>query len=206
MNLKLIALLPSAEISATVRGEQQYIADEFGPKHALRTPPHITIIPPIQLDGTEEKQLWKIAGAVALESKSFQIKLNGYGTFRQGVVFINMSVPEELTALYKSWRKQLMASMPHVLNKYPDRPYHPHLTLAHRDVTPQQFKEMWKYYADRKYKSTFEVNSFWVLKHVGKGWEKEKEFRISYFVITYFFYTVLPLHTVHGSPVQANRF
>ena len=54
--LKLIALLLSETISQQVKKEQLYISKTWGPKHALRTPPHLTIIPPIDVTPGEEDE------------------------------------------------------------------------------------------------------------------------------------------------------
>jgi 2'-5' RNA ligase len=69
-----------------------------------------------------------------------------------------------------------MTKMPHVLDKYPDRPFHPHLTLAHKDVNHPQFDKMWRYYNNKKYHAIFEVNHFCILKYTDEGWVVEQKF------------------------------
>ena len=175
-NLKLIALLLPGSLSDQVKKEQLFIANTWGSKHALRTPPHITVIPPISVNDDEEKSLLKIAEKISKVIHPFTLQLDRYDSFKPRVVFIHPEDSIELNDLQVVWRRELLASIPHVLEKYPERPYHPHITLAHRDVTPEQFKKIWMHYAEQKFSSSFGVKSFWILKHNRNGWEPEKEF------------------------------
>ena len=177
--LQLIAVLPPDEVSTLVRQQQQHIATLWGPKHALRTPPHITLIPPIAVTETERDVLWKCAERISKKTTSFPLHLDGYSAFKPHVIYIRITESNELNQLYTLWRTELMALMPHVLEKYPDRPYHPHMTLAHRDVTPDQFRKIWAYYAEKEFQASFVVDRFWVLRHTKEGWEKERDYLCS---------------------------
>ena len=175
--LKLIALLLPDAISQHVKNEQQFIAKTWGPKHALRTPPHITIIPPLSVTDDEEKSLLKIGEKIRQSTHVFTLHLDQYDTFKPRVVFIHLSDSSELNVLHDLWRKDLMKIMPHLMDRYPERPYHPHITLANRDVTPDQFKKIWAHYAEKTYTASFQINTFWILNHEHHGWVKEKEFQ-----------------------------
>jgi len=176
--LKLIALLLPESLSDQVKKEQLFIANAWGPKRALRTPPHITIIPPISVTDAEENSLLELADQISNIAHSFTLHLHGYGSFKPKVIFIHAEDSKELNGLQTSWRKELLATMPHVLDQYPERPYHPHLTLAHRDVTPEQFKRIWAHYVEQNFSAAFEAKSFWILEHNQNGWEPEREFSL----------------------------
>ena len=175
--LKLIAILIPDPVAILVKAEQQYIADHFGPKHALRTPPHITLIPPLEVNNEEIKKIVSIGKEISTQIQSFKLELNGFGTFKPRVVFIKIMENKLLNDLYRLWRSQLEQHAPHLLARYPDRPYHPHLTLAHRDVTPHQFDAIWKYYEEKSFELEIEITGSWMLKHSSSGWEREMEFK-----------------------------
>ena len=175
-NLKLIALLLPGSLSEEVKKEQLFISITWGSKHALRTPPHITIIPPLSVTDTEEKSLLTIAEKISENIQPFTLHLDGYRSFKPKVVFMHVETSPELNDLQVVWRKELLSTMPHVLDQYPERPYHPHITLAHRDVTPEQFKKIWTHYAEQKFSTSFEVKSFCILKHNQNGWGPDREF------------------------------
>lgn len=171
--LKLVAILPPASIADRVRQEQQYIALHFGPKHALRTPPHITLIPPLPVTPAETSLLSTLAEKISHRCKPFPLQLDGFGAFTPRVIYIHSHASPALEELHKLWRSELMLQMPHLLAKYPERPYYPHMTLAHRDVTPEQFRKIWAHYSEQKFHASFEVDRFWVLRHTQKGWDKD---------------------------------
>lgn len=173
-NLKLIAILPQEPYFSEIRKEQEYIATTWGPVHALRTPPHITIVPPVSLTSSEVGWLFGMAGALSGSLPSFKMELHDYGSFKPRVIFINTIINRELHEMYDLWHQALLSKMPHVLDKYPDRPYHPHLTLAHKDVSTQQFDRIWRYYANKKYRVSFTADHFCILNHTENGWEVEK--------------------------------
>jgi 2'-5' RNA ligase len=174
--LKLIAILPPKEISEIVREEQQMIAERWGPKHAMRTPPHLTIIPPLAVNANSFNTIKQIATEIAATNSSFSLQLKGYGAFKPRVVYINPIIPTELQLLYRQWRDALETEIPELLDRYPDRPYHPHLTLAHRDVYAEQFSSIWRHYQSKSFDASFDVDSFWILHHGRDGWEPEIEF------------------------------
>jgi 2'-5' RNA ligase len=175
-NLKLIAIVPPEPVFTDIRKEQEYIAETWGPKHALRTPPHLTIVPPLSLTSGEMGWLFGMASALAATFYPFRLELKDYNSFKPRVVFIQPIVPKELYDLYELWHQALMVKMPHVLDRYPDRPYNPHVTLAHKDVTHPQFDKIWNYYSGKKYRKSFQVDHFCILSYHEHGWEVERKY------------------------------
>jgi 2'-5' RNA ligase len=176
--LRLIAILPPETLSAYVRAEQQRIADTWGPRHALRTPPHITVIPPIEVGEDRIALLEEVAAQLAPAHASFTLRLRGFGAFAPKVLYIRPVRNVELDDLHRDWRRRLDEAMPGVLARYPDKPYRPHLTLAHRDVEEAQFHAMWAHYGEKRLDISFRVKSFAILDHNRSGWIVRREFAI----------------------------
>ena len=174
--LRLIAVLPPEPLAAYVRAEQQRIADTWGPRHALRTPPHITVIPPIEIGEDLIGRLEEIAAQVARAHSAFTLRLRGFGAFAPKVLYVRPVRNEELEGLYLDWRHRLEEDLPGVLERYPDKPYRPHLTLAHRDMEEAQFNAVWAHYGEKRLDIAFKVKSFCILDHVRSGWVVRKEF------------------------------
>jgi 2'-5' RNA ligase len=174
--LKLIAILPPEPLFSEIKREQEFLSLKWGPKHALRTPPHITLIPPISLDSGEAGWLYGMAEALSGMFSPFNISLRNYESFRPRVIFINLMHSPELKDLQETWLHAVKSKMPHVLEKYPDRPFHPHVTLAHKDVVRGQFEKIWKYYSTKKFQATFPVDEFCMLEYSEEGWALEKRY------------------------------
>jgi 2'-5' RNA ligase len=175
-NLKLIAIIPPEPVFSQVREEQKNIAATWGPKHALRTPPHITLVPPMLLTASEVGWIYGIAYAIAGNQTPFPLQLKDYSSFKPRVIFISPVVNEPLLNLHEIWHEAITTRMPHVLAKYPEKPYHPHLTLAHKDVTHPQFDSLWKYFSTKSFEAHFEVDRFCILTHTDDGWVLDKDY------------------------------
>ena len=61
---------------------------------------------------------------------------------------------------------------------YQDRPFHPHLTLAFRDLRKSQYPLAWQEFSNKEYKAEFMADKIALLKHNGKSWDVLKEFSL----------------------------
>jgi 2'-5' RNA ligase len=64
-------------------------------------------------------------------------------------------------------------------NKYPvkkeDRPFHPHITIANRDLKKPDFSPAWEYFSKILYETFFMVNSISLLRSTADGWQIVEE-------------------------------
>jgi 2'-5' RNA ligase len=176
--LKLIAIVLPEPLFSMVREEQNFIAKTWGCRQALRVPPHITLIPPLSVKEKESKEIESVTKEVAAHRKPFTMKITGYDTFSPRVIFLKPNFPYELGLLYNSLRDSIIPKIPQALNRYPDESFHPHITLAYRDLTPDQFKEMWRHYKNKKAKYLFDVNQISILVNTEDGWVIENTFQL----------------------------
>ena len=51
------------------------------------------------------------------------------------------------------------------------RPFHPHITIATRDLRKSAFAEAWPQVADQSFEQTFTANGTGLLRHNGHVWE-----------------------------------
>jgi len=63
-----------------------------------------------------------------------------------------------------------------LLNQVNDmRGFHPHVTIAFRDLKKDKFYEALDYFKTQTYAASFQTKSFCLLKHTGKEWLVNKE-------------------------------
>jgi 2'-5' RNA ligase len=104
--------------------------------------------------------------------KQFSIQLKNFGAFnnkRNPVVFIQPVITNEL----KSLQQQLIASFNSVFpgNVHStDLDFHPHMTIAYRDLSPEMFNKAWDEYKDKSFDEAFEVDAVYLLQHDSKKW------------------------------------
>lgn len=174
--LKLLAIVLPEPAYSWIVEQQNFIATTWGPSRALRTPPHLTLIEPLALSDDQITIVDSLCSTAAATQDIFHISVSGYGAFIPRVVFMNPILPPELLLFQAEMRNKIRELMPEVLKKYQDRAFHPHITLAHRDVHPDQFKLMWKHYEHLHLNLEFRVEKFHALGHRTDGWVIEKEY------------------------------
>ena len=72
-----IAVLPKGEVEKKIRNYQKIMADRFSSERALRNAPHITLMPPFDLEEEKESKLIEVVKQCTSEYSSFELKLDG---------------------------------------------------------------------------------------------------------------------------------
>ena len=170
-----LAILPPAPLSEQIRGIKEQVATEFGSKGALRSPAHITLHMPFEYDDAREKHLIETLDQFR-DSDSFLIKLQNFDAFEPRVIFIHVEPNQNLTAL----QKHLVRHVKTNLNLYNQaesmRGFHPHITIAFRDLKKPVFYEAMKRYGTMAFDAAFSCRSFWLLKSDNGQWIPHHEF------------------------------
>jgi len=165
-----IALVAPDEINGQVLKWKQFMKERFGCTVALRSPAHITLIPPFWMDEALEKNLENSILDFSLLQKGFEIDLKGFSAFKQGVIYVDVLQNDSLQILHSQLQKFLATS-----GRYPvkieDRSYHPHVTIATRDLHKKAFYEAWGVFKEKKYEALWRVNDISFLKHNQKNWD-----------------------------------
>lgn len=132
--------------------------EHFGDPLAHAIPPHITLLPPTDVDDADLDAIHEHCAAVASRFRPFTVELAGTGTFRpiSPVVFARVAV---------GWRE--CAGLERAIRSGPiERPldfdYHPHVTLAHH-VSDAQLDAAEAGLAD--YSAAFEVAAVHLYHH-----------------------------------------
>lgn len=176
--LWFVAVLPPQETVAAVRALQQEIADHFGPRRAMRLPPHITVEPPFRLADADSPQLGEALSVFFADKHAFHITLRDFGYFRDDVVFVHVAPSLELLEMHHALQ-QFLRGPAGIIKTAPLHPgYTPHLTLANRDVTPKQHAAIWRSLASRKFHATFEVSELCLMRHNGASWDTAQKFAL----------------------------
>ena len=168
--LKLVAIVPPEPLFSFVKEEQNFIAQKWNVRQALRTPPHITLIPPISLDEGESEELDRISKEIASLHPSFRLKVTRYEAFSPKVIYLKPSFPHVLRVLYTDLMDAILAKIPHAMQKYPYESFVPHITIAYRDLDPLRFKEVWKYYKNKKVNFSVDIEQICILDNTADGW------------------------------------
>ena len=171
-NLYFIAIIPKRELREKITAIKQDFANRFNSKTAVKVYPHITLKAPFKLPATSHNELIKWFTDLHILQNAFTVTLKNFGAFdnkRNPVVFVQPVIAHSLQSL----QQQLLASFSSAFptHVYPvDKEFHPHMTVAYRDLTPEMFKQAWSEYQHKLFDAVFEVDAVYLLQHDSKKW------------------------------------
>lgn len=172
-----IAIIPPEPFRQEAWDLKEYMRDKYRSKASLNSPPHITLYPPFKLQ-KEEKALIKDLEETAAKIDPFRVELKDYGAFPPRVIFIDVEEQPLLHKLQETISKRVDDYAKEEGGKKEERPYHPHMTLAFRDLEKAYFKEAWKEFKERELSYSWQVKEFTLLKHSGKKWDEYRQFSL----------------------------
>ncbi|MBW4649931.1 MAG: 2'-5' RNA ligase family protein [Kastovskya adunca ATA6-11-RM4] len=171
-----IALLPPQDIREDVNEIKQYFGDRYASRKAQNSPPHITLQPPFDWQVDEVQQLERCLKAFADTYNSVPITLRGFGAFVPRVIYINVVKTAELLALQQDLMAEVEESLGIVDRVSKSRPFAPHMTVAFRDLTKQNFRAAWQEFQQRQLEVEFTASGLTLLIHNGQRWIISAEF------------------------------
>ncbi|RNL84907.1 2'-5' RNA ligase family protein [Sinomicrobium pectinilyticum] len=173
--LYFIAMVPSSDIRERVRDLKEELKERFGVKHALKSPAHITLQMPFRRDQAEETAISEVLEEFAREQLSFQVDLSGFDSFPPRVIFVKVNNHEPIKQLCESLRIVLSDRLKFT-EKELSHKFHPHMTIATRDLSEDLYDRIWPEYESRELKASFTASGICLLKHNGRFWDIYKEF------------------------------
>ncbi|OKH42432.1 2'-5' RNA ligase [Calothrix sp. HK-06] len=178
MSRFFIALIPPQHILDYVNQVKQYFADNYNSRSALKSPPHITLQPPFEWDEGNVTQLEEYLNNFVFNRTGVPVTLNQYGAFAPRVIYIDVINTPELIAL----QSDLITYMESIGIYDPNtktRTFTPHMTVAFRDLTKQNFKVAWQEFEHRQVNFEFCADNIRLLLHDGKRWNVLSKFQFS---------------------------
>jgi len=175
LNLYFIALIPDDEIRREVKVLKEEMRDNYGSKHALKSPAHITLIAPFRRDQQHENFITEALFRFAAKEVRFSIELDGFNSFEPRVIYVDVKQAPLIKKLHKDLCNYLLDQMLFHPDELKSK-LHPHMTIATRDLSQEAYYSAWAEFEKRKYKAAFELASISLLKHNGKFWEIFKTF------------------------------
>ncbi len=172
-SLYFIALLPPQEIQDYANGVKQLFAERYNSRHAQKSPPHITLQAPFEWDKESVTVLEQSLLNFANQRPCIPISLSGFAAFPPRVIYINVV---ELLTLQADLMNHMMRELGIVDLMAKQRPYSPHMTVAFKDLTKQNFKAAWPEFERKSVQFEFSANYLTLLIHDGGRWHVSAEF------------------------------
>jgi len=165
-----IALLCPEDINRQVLKWKLWMNENHGCEVALRSPAHITLVPPFWMKPELEDQLSNSLSQFSMNQYSFLLQLCNFSHFKPRVIFVDVVPNTQLTGLQNNLFEYLLAKDKYPLEKE-ERSFHPHVTIATRDLYKKSFYEAWDRFKEIKYQAEWRVNNLSLLRHNKKNWD-----------------------------------
>lgn len=175
MSLYFIAILPPEALSKRIKELKLELAKKYHTRHALKLPAHITLQIPFRMSETREDKLQGLLRKFAQKQEVFLIETAGFGRFSRKVLFVKVAENPALHQLHSKLQQKLDKVF-HLKENEKGSNFHPHFTLATRDISYLDFEPAWKELKDQEFKESFTAESLVLFKHNGRSWDKFGEF------------------------------
>lgn len=170
--LYFVAIVVPQHINEQVLVWKKYMEKEYGCKVALRSPAHITLVPPFSM--TKEKELSNYLREFAGTENKFTIRLKNFDHFKPRVIFVHVDPGAALIQL----KERLDSYLPKSFRfKKEQRPFHPHITIANRDLAKKDFPAAWAYFEKLSFDAEFTVDNISLLRHNNKEWQVAESYK-----------------------------
>jgi 2'-5' RNA ligase len=173
-----LALVIPEPFFEKIESVKQQLFLDHGLKGALRSPAHITLHRPFEWKEEKENILIEKLNTFKF-SGEMNIQLNSFSFFEPRVIYVDVLPSEALVMLHNSVKNFAKTEL-RLFNEVNDmRGFHPHITVASRDLKKPKFYELAPEFENKKLTGVFNCNGFCLLK-LEKKWEMLHTFNFTY--------------------------
>ena len=163
-----IAAICPEQINEKVLACKKWLKERFGAIHALKSPAHITLVPPFWWEDMKVDLLISCFHGFS-KHRSVNITMNGISSFSNRTLFIDIKPNAELEVLKVSL-EEYFSSCTSLLIERDLRPFHPHITLATRDLRPANFRVAFDHFKSISFSDCFDLEIIALMKLADGKW------------------------------------
>lgn len=164
-----LAIVPPDDILEKAESIKLGIKENFGVKYSLKSPAHITLKMPFSYNENKEEELRKKLESFLSSQMPFLLQIGGIKTFGKRVVFIDIEKSDPLLELQANLKLFCKREL-HLPDELSDRNYHPHMTLAFKDLKESKFEGVLKFAQEKALDAEFSVADLVLLKRIENRW------------------------------------
>ncbi len=122
------------------------------------------------MDEVLEMGLQQDIEMLSSQFRPFEVSTNNFNCFKPRTIFIEPVLSESLKRLKKETDTFFKTRLQYGA-KVDNRPFHPHITLATRDLRKSAFAETWPQLENKTFQQNFTAESISLLRHNGQAWD-----------------------------------
>ncbi|MBL7740338.1 MAG: 2'-5' RNA ligase family protein [Chitinophagaceae bacterium] len=164
-----LALLCPQEVDKKILQFKHWMRDHFDCTVALKSPAHITLIPPFWQQEVKETELVEALHLFTCDLPAISITLSGFSHFGKKVLFAQVKENPAIEELKNRVEDHFIRVFGKTI-KRDARVFHPHVTISSRDVKPPDFDKAWDYFSEKELTISFTTHSISLLKLNAGNW------------------------------------
>jgi len=164
-----VAVVCPVSVNKKVLEHKKWMKEQFGCVVALKSPAHITLIPPFWMEEIKEADLVTATHDFKTDINPISIQLNGFSHFGDRVLLITVIDNPQLSQLKNEIEKHFNSVFPFI--KKGEKPFHPHITIANRDMKPSVFIKAWQHFSKLAFEESFNCADISLLKLKEGRWQ-----------------------------------
>ena len=173
-----IAIVPDGEIQEKATDLKLKLREKYNLKYALKSPSHITLKMPFLWNEAKEDRLVSQLTLFFQEQPRFDLTFRGIGKFGQRVIFIKVGEQPLLHELQNNLANFCKTRL-NLKVEFSDSAYHPHMTVAFKDLKNPLFKEYFDFLTSFGFKGLMAVKEVALLKRENGRWAVCKSFALT---------------------------
>src|SRR5690349_4871439 len=140
-SMYFVAVVLPKHLDEKILQHKKWMQEKYGCKVGLKSPAHITLVPPFWTPTENEDKLKKDLFGIASDVSSFTVVTNNFSAFKPRTLFVATKENGALNELKKK-TDDVFQRKDYKIKKEA-RPFHPHITIATRDLHKAAFAEAW---------------------------------------------------------------
>lgn len=171
-----IAIAIPMPLSGAIAAVKQDLFKQHHLKGALRSPSHITLHRPFEWKEEKEAALIEKLSSFKF-NKPFTVEVKDFAFFEPRVIYADVLPNETLSELHNKLTGFARRELKLFNEAEDERGFHPHITVAFRDLKKPLFYELQPVFARQKIEGKFNCAQICLLR-LEEKWEVYKEFDI----------------------------
>lgn len=172
-----IAIIPPPNIRTKVHELKTHLANQYHTHAALRSPAHITLHPPFELNKQNYQAFEQVVTRFCTQQLPFSLTLKDFGSFPSNrVIYINCLATTTLMSLREQLRERLHNALGITHPSFAHQSFHPHITIALYDLSVDHYPSAWARFEQQSFQESFEVSQLAILKKRENCWEIFREY------------------------------
>ncbi|MEQ9064492.1 MAG: 2'-5' RNA ligase family protein [Vicingaceae bacterium] len=173
--LYFVAIALPSPTKEEITGLKEGFIKKYGIRHALKSPPHITLHMPMRVEADREVELIKKVKNACRKLTKGKFQLRGISSFPPRTVFIDVLKSDWL----ENTRMVIQRAMQEGGFGKLDDHFHPHVTLMTRDVNRETYARAFQDLKDLIFDDEVPGNEITLFKHDGKQWKELESFELA---------------------------